>query len=291
MTRRKPLVSLCFFVLLASLFGCASTPVETGHSAPPSELVDEAYLSEIVRHLYRWQLDESEIDSIVTAKQIVFWVGRLETKLDPGDRSIFGEILLPQLAIRIKVKKADYTIEELGTSVQSRTFRITLIDRGQIPNQIPKNYIEIRKDMKELRDYLFRTRDQHDYADPALLERLRTALRRQAAKEGIQNAPNVEQVVHLAPLSPVANECWVFWESGRKLFYFASDIDLSNPAVWQQEALQARIFDLDKQVVVSHEEAPGSNRFLARYQVGRALFNCIILGQRVIVPPRSPAQP
>ena len=80
----------------------------------------------------------------------------------------------------------------------------------------------------------------------------------------------------------------MFWEAGRKLFYFASDIDLANPVVWQHEALTARIFDLDEQVVVSHEEAPGSNRFLTRYQVSRALFNCIILGQRVVVPPRSP---
>jgi len=42
---------------------------------------------------------------------------------------------------------------------------------------------------------------------------------------------------------------------------------------------------LDQQVVVSHEEAPGSNRFLTRYQVSRALFNCVILGQRITVPP------
>jgi hypothetical protein len=61
--------------------------------------------------------------------------------------------------------------------------------------------------------------------------------------------------------------------------------------VWQHEALMARVFDLDQQVVVSHDEAPGSNRFLTRYQVSRALFNCILLGQRVEVPPYSPPGP
>jgi hypothetical protein len=44
-----------------------------------------------------------------------------------------------------------------------------------------------------------------------------------------------------------------------------------------------RIYDLDQQVVVSHHEAPGSNRFLLCYQVSRALFNCIVLGQRITV--------
>ena len=80
----------------------------------------------------------------------------------------------------------------------------------------------------------------------------------------------------------------MFWEAGRKLLYFASDIDLANPDVWRHEALVARIFDLDQQVVVTHEEAPGSNRFLTRYQVSRALFNCVIFGQRITVPPYAP---
>jgi hypothetical protein len=83
----------------------------------------------------------------------------------------------------------------------------------------------------------------------------------------------------------VANEIWAFWEAGRKLFYFASDIDLANPAVWQHQSLMAHIYDLDEQVVVSHEEAPGSNRFLTRYQVSSALFNCVLLGDRITVPP------
>src|SRR5262249_31635179 len=159
--------------------------------------------------------------------------------------------------------------------------------RGQVPAQAPGNCAAVEVDMQEMRDYLFRTRNQHDFPDPALLERLREAGRRDAAKEGtLTNAPTSEFVIHLAPRAPAANETWVLWESGRNLFYFASDIDLANPAVWQHEPLMARVFDLDTQVVVSHEEAPGSNRFLTRYQVSRALFNCIILGQRTAVPPR-----
>ncbi len=148
--------------------------------------------------------------------------------------------------------------------------------------------------MQEMIDYLFRTRSQRDYPDAALLERMRGALREELLREGItnNNAARTEQIVHLSPLSPVANEVWVYWETGRKLLHFASDIDLANPAVWQQESMMVRVFDLDQQVVLSHEEAPGSNRFLTRHQVGRVLFNCLVLGQRVAVPsPTTPISP
>jgi hypothetical protein len=265
----------------------APTPLAEDRLTAPRELLEPTYLFEILRHLYRWQLDEAEVEKVVGAKRFVFWVHRLEARHDPGDRSVLGEILLPQLGLSIRVKKADYTIEEMGTEVKSPNFRITRITRGQGLTRAPRACAVVEVDMKEMRDYLFRTRNQRDYPDAALVEGLRLAVREQAVKEGIlpANAPTAEQVVHLAPLSPVANEVWVFWEAGRKLLYFASDIDLANPAVWQNQTLAARIFDLDEQVVVSHEEAPGSNRFLTRYQVSRALYNCVVLGQRVTVPP------
>jgi hypothetical protein len=280
-------------LVLASLLpACRTSPPAPaqGALATPPELLQPSYLYEIVRYLYRWQLDESEVERILGEKQFVFWVRPLAAKLDPGDRSLLGEILLPQLDLRVKVKKANYTIEDLGAEVQSRTFKITQVTRGQLPARRPPACSAVSLDMQEMRDYLFRTRNQPDYPDAALVEHLRQAVRQQAAKEGIlsTNAPTGEQIVHLAPLSPVANETWVFWEAGRKLLYFTSDIDLANPAVWEHQTLVARIFDVDQQVVVTHEEAPGSNRFLTRYQVSRDLFNCIVLGQRIAVPPYVP---
>ncbi len=290
--------SLCFIVPLALGLlspACRAAPpagVGSAAAAPP-ELVQPSYLFEIVRHLYRWELDESEVARLVGAKHFVFWVRRLEPRLDPGDRSELGEIALPQLSLTVKVKKADYTIEELGTVVKSQNFRITQVSRGELPAQAPRFCAVVEVDMNEMRDYLFRTRNQREHPDPAFLERLRQALREQAAKEGLltTNAPVGERIIHLAPLSPVANEIWAFWEAGRKLFYFASDIDLANPSVWQHQSLVVRIFDLDQQVVVSHEEAPGSNRFLTRYQVSRALFNCVLLGDRIAIlsPDAAPA--
>lgn len=275
--------------LLSACRTGSSLSSQTALETTPA-LLEPAYLYEVVRYLYRWHLDESEVERIVSAKQFAFWVRRLAPQLDAGDRSVFGEILLPQLGLQVKVKKADYAIEELGIDVKSQSFKITQVTRGRLPVRASQHSTVVAVQMPELMDYLFRTRNQRDYPEAALVERLRAALREQAAKEGLlsTNAPTGEQIVHLAPLSPVANDTWVFWEAGHKLLHFASDIDLANPAVWQHQTLLVRIFDLDQQVVVTHEEAPGSNRFLTRYQVSRALFNCIVLGQRITVPPHEP---
>ena len=295
MSRAKSVGALLSLMLVLCVSACRHVvPTEAANvSAVPAELLQPPYLFEVVRYLYRWQLDEAEVERIVGTKQVVFWIRRVDTPLDPGDHSVLGEILLPQLNLRVTVKKADYRIEELKVDVKSANFRITQVIRGDLPACPPQDAAVVGVDMQEMRDYLFRTRAQHDYADPALVARLQQALRKEAAREGLlpANAPAEAKIVHLAPLSPVSNELWVFWEDGRKLFSFSSDIDLANPAVWRHETLLARIYDLDQQVVVSHEEAPGSNRFLTRDEVSRALFNCLLFGQRLTVQPPVAATP
>jgi hypothetical protein len=69
------------------------------------------------------------------------------------------------------------------------------------------------------------------------------------------------------------------------LIRFASDIDLANPTVWEHEELAVRTYDIDRQVVVSLDEAAGSNAFLTRGQVGRVLYNCMVLGRRIELQP------
>jgi hypothetical protein len=275
---------MCFLAAMVFWPGCQITPTPAEAAAAP-ELMQRSFLFEVARHLYRWYLDESEIERIVSSRQFTLWVRLLKIQLDPDDHSLYGEILVPQLDLTVKVKKADYRIEDLNVIVKSQGFKITQVTRGNVPAHRPVSCEIFQVDMKEMRDYLFRTRNQHEHPDAALLDRLRLALHKQAAKERlvVPKAAAGEQIVYLAPLSPVANEVWAFWETGRKLLYFASDIDLANPSVWENQTLMVRTFDLDQQVVVSHEEAPGSNRFLSRYQVGRALFNCLVLGDRLEV--------
>ena len=90
-----------------------------------------------------------------------------------------------------------------------------------------------------------------------------------------------DQIVHLAPLSDVANEAWIFWETGRLLIRFSSDIDLEHPALWEHDQLAVELFNIDEQTVVSLDEVAGSNAYMTRDQVGRILFNCIVLGKRL----------
>ena len=281
-------LSLSFLACLSACRTAGPDP-SSGPAAVPAELTEKTYLSEVVRYLYRWQFTEDEVERVVGSNRLTVWIRRVDAPLDAGDRSVLGELLLPQVGMRIRVKKSDYRIEETGTEVKSPSFRIVHVVREPLPRRAPAAARVVGLDMKEMRDYLFRTRAQHDYPDPALVKRLQVAVRKQAAREGKLTAEvaELERVVHVAPLSPVANEVWVFWEAGRKLLLFASDIDLANPDVWEQETLISRIYDLDEQVIVSPEEAPGSNRFLTRYQVSRALFNCLLYGQRVTVRPPS----
>ena len=260
----------------------APEPAEAAAVAPPADLLEPTFLYEVTRHLYRWYMDESDVEKQAGEPDFPFWVRRVDAPLDPGDRSATATILLPRMGIEVKVKKADYAIEELGLAVQSKGFRIVNVARVPVPPEPPPGTAVQAVAYAEMKDYLFRTRAQAEFPDEAMLERLRVALRTQLGLDPGQREAG-EHVVHVAPLSPVANELWVFIESKKMLVRFASDIDLENPAMWAHQALGVRTYDILNQTVVSLHEAPGSNAFLTRDQVGRALFNCLVLGRRLAV--------
>ncbi len=261
----------------------------------PAELLDPAYLFEVCRYLYRWQLDEHDLESLPAGAKLRFWLRSLHPPLDEGDRSRLAEILLPGLGMSVRVKKADYTIPELNVTVTSQTYKIVNVARTVLPDRPPADCREVALEQQALLDFLYRTRSQRDYPDEALGQRLREALGRALSAAGETNAPpliNGRHLVHVAPLSPVANELWVFWENGRRLLKFASDVDLAHRAVWNHDRLMVRLYDIDRQVVVSLDETPGSNRFLTRDQVGRVLYNCLVLGRRLeLIPAADEAAP
>ena len=248
--------------------------------APPVEVLQKTYLYEVTRHLYRWYMDESDVERDSAAKEYVFWVRRAEARLDEGDQSVVVEILLPQLGIGVKVKKADYTIEELGLEVKSQGYRIVNVARVMVPPEPPPGTEVVPIDLAEMKEYLFRTRAQAEFPGPEMFERLRVALREHLGLDPAHREAG-EQVVHVAPLSPVANELWVFWETRKLLIRFSSDVDLENPEMWKHQTLGIRTYDVLTQTVVSLDEAAGSNAYMTRDQIGRALFNCIVLGQRL----------
>jgi hypothetical protein len=244
--------------------------------------LESAYLFEVGRHLFRWYMDESDVEKLAGVQSFPFWVRRLDVKLDEGDRSQIAEIVLPLMGISAQVKKADYTIEDLGVTIKSPAFRIVNVARIDAPVEPSPDYKVVAVNYEEMKGYLFRTRSQAEFPNEEMFERLRVALREHLGLDSNKGVAG-EHVVHMAPLSPVANELWVFIESQKILVRFASDIDLENPGMWKHQSLAVRTYDILNQTVVSLHEAPGSNAFLTRDQAGRALFNCVVLGRRLVV--------
>ena len=271
------ILPLVVFTLSAS---AASRP--PAPSAAPAEVLDRAYLFEVVRHLYRWYLDESDVEKVAASKTFPFWIRSVPVKLDEGDQSRFAEIVVPLIGVSVKVKKADYRIDEINLDIKTSNFKIVNVARVTAPRRPPPDSAVVEVDFKEMREFLFKTRSQAEFPDDELIERLRVALRKELKLDPNKREAG-EQIVHLSPLSPVANEFWVFIEDRQMLVRFASDVDLANPAVWEHENLGVRVYDVYNQMVISLEATAGSNAFLTRDQVGRALYNCVVLGKRLVL--------
>lgn len=247
-----------------------------------SELMDTKYLFEVVRHVYRWYIDENDVDRLAGAEDFPIWVRMLDAPSDKDDKSQMAEIVMPLLGVMAKVKKADYRIDELNIAVTSSTFRVTSVSKVGIPDKPLPEHRVINVKYAEMKDYLFRTRSEAAFPEGGLFERLRVALRKEMGLKPEERTAG-RHIVYLAPLSPVANEAWVYLDEKKLLVRFASDIDLSNPAMWEHESLMVKTWDVTTQVVVSLDEAAGSNAFMTRDQIGRALYNCVVLGRRLEV--------
>ena len=271
-----------------------STPAPPPASLPP-ELVETRMLGEVARYLYRWYVDEADIEQASTFPDLILWVGLSTPALDPGDKSVFATIHLPRSGISVQLKKADYFIEETKTAVKSTGFKITSVSRGEVPPTLPAGYVEVRFDMDKLKDHLFATRHQLDFPQDILIKRLKAVFVDELTREKtpVVDDPAVDQTVYVGSLSPLANDLWAYWENKKWLVHCTSDIDLANPAVWAQEHVMIRRYDTLTQVVVSMDEAAGSNRFMTRDQIGRVLYNCVVLGKRIQIPAPSspPAKP
>lgn len=260
------------------------------------ELLEKEYLYKVTQHLYRWYLDETDVERIVNKPEITFWVRSYKPPLDKDDKSLFGEVIIPDLNVKVTLKKSDYTIEELDLIVKHDTFRIINVARGKLPTG-PSGYKAVSVNYQTMRDYLHRTRNQARFPEGPLLKRMRMSAREAVIdyledykKVELESQPDTfdrlmkqDQIVYFSPFPDVANEVWAFWETGRMLIRFSSDIDLENPAMWDHDELTVKLYDIDEQTVVSLDEVAGSNAYMTRDQVGRALYNCIVLGRRMIL--------
>ena len=288
---------LIFIALIPLLISGTLFAQSEGQDISPA-FFEKDYLFEVVRHLYRWYLDERDVEKVVGNQDIAFCVQELKPKLDAGDKSQFGQIVIPDLNVKVTVKKPDYKIEELELSVKCDNYKIINVTRGNLPTN-NSGYRVIKTSYKTMRDYAHQTRNKIRFPDEGLLMRMRLSARKrilQYFEDHVKDKPESEmakleemkkqdQIIHLSPLSNVANEAWVFWETGRMLIRFSSDIDLENPTLWDHDELAVELFNIDEQTVVSLDEVAGSNAYMTRDQVGRALYNCIILGKRMTLKP------
>lgn len=283
-------------IILAGLAAilCVMPVMPARAQQPPKEITEMPFLHDVVWHLYRWYLDENDADKLAGKKDTAFWVRSLKPKLDPGDKSLFGEILIPDLDVDISVKKADYAIPEFNLTAKNDHFKIINVARP-CPKRKPEGYKAVKLNYKEMRDYASGKRAISRFPSEEILQRFQTAsadairqylLGRE--KDGLPNPSGTwnemlgkEQALHLAPVLDIANETWGFWETGKMLIRFSSDIDLENPAVWDRGNVAVRLYNIAEQTVISLDEVPGSNAYMTRDQVGRALLNCMVLGKKL----------
>jgi hypothetical protein len=91
-------------------------------------------------------------------------------------------------------------------------------------------------------------------------------------------------VIFIAPLSPVSNDLWVYWENARTAIRLSGDMAPDDQDIDEELPLHARAFDLDKQVVQTLQEVETSHSFITKDLAGRVLYQCIVLGEEIELP-------
>jgi hypothetical protein len=275
-----------------ALAGCMTSSNSTrtsalpGPEAAPEPLLQKPFVFDILRHVYRWHFDQSYVLEAGQLDTLEVWARRLHPPLDPDDRSEFAELWIPAVNTRVELKRAEYRIPEMNLDIVDRSFKVKRVTRQLRPPAARSNYQVERFALAEARDHLFATRSNR----APMSDNLRTAVRKLIAEylDKAHPTPFTEdQILYVAPVSPVCNDLWTFWETGRKLMLFSADMDLSNPGFSQLSQLRLTVIDLDKDVVASTKEVPGSNAFVTKDWVGRLFFNCILYGERLVRTPEE----
>lgn len=260
----------------------APEPVEEASAETP----DRDYIFALLRYLYRWHIDAPMLaEDLETIEAVVIGYRELHPETDASDNSRFAEIVVPVARTRVMLKQADYEIEELGLEVKNQRFNVVQVAYERELKWDPEEYDVQVFTLDEVFDWLHETRNDRLFPGEELLKLIRDEVREEvkAERPDLFN-PDELQIVFLAPVSPVINEVWIYWESGHHLIHFTSDDDLSDIDTWRSELHNVELIDLEQDVVVSALEMPGSNAYITKDWAGRVLFNCIVLGAKLILP-------
>jgi len=273
----------CSFFLVALIVAATLTAAPKPDPAEPP--LDKEFTFELLRYLYRWYLDDDlfiDNPAVRDASTIEVWIRPLIHDADEEDKSAFIEVLIPIIQTEIILKKADYPIPELNARIQNQDFKVATVDRYRTLPGAASEYIRTTYDRNEIVAYFYSTRNDKLFPDEEVRRHLGDALRERVMAEGPIETEG-DQLIYLAPLSPVSNEFWVFWENERKIIKFSSDSDYVDPYYWEHHQVGVDIYDLDDDIVVSLTETPGSNAYITKDAVGRILFNCVVLGRREVI--------
>ena len=283
-TSRFLLLAACLslFAFPFSLSAAAEPPPAA--EAPPPAVCETAFLDQLARHLYRWYLDESDLDADrIAGDGFRFLVRRLHRASDEGDASEWAEIRVPQMNIGVTVKRPDYRIDELGIAIQSDLVRIVNVFRlSDLEPASGDGWTVIDLPLDGMMARLLDSLDDAVFPSPGLTDRLRRACRREMRLDPDSREAG-DQVMHIAPMSAVANEVWVFVENESLLMRFSADDDLEDESLWPYQEVEVKTYDVFRNALVTHDQMPGSNLYVTLDQIGRALFNCVVLGKRLIV--------
>ena len=244
------------------------------------ELGGEEAFVDLAQYLYRWYLDEDDFKDRNPAYRGKLWIRKLDRVLDEGDKSQFIELVFPAIGVMVTLKKSDYLIEELQLKVKSDGYKVTKVCRSTCSMLArPEDYASLDVDIEALYKQLFETRLESEYPDEELFNYMRTCAAEQC--EDYKKGVSGEHFVWLAPISPMSNEIWAYWENGKMLFHFVADVDMHNPEIWKHDSILVKHYDIVTQTIVSYEESPCEDDFMTRDQVGRILFNCMAFGKKV----------
>jgi len=273
-----------FFSFLAALI-VAATLTAAPEPEPAESHLHKEFTFELLRYLYRWYLDDDLFihnPMVREATTVEIWTRPLIHGSDEEDNSVFIEVLIPIVQTRVILKKADYLIPELNIRIQNRDFRVATVDRYETLPETPSEYTKVSYDLNEVIAHLYITRNNKQFPSEEIQARLGKALREHMRAEGLSKIEG-DQLLYLAPPSPVSNDLWIFWENERKIINFSSDCDYVDTYYWEHQQVSVDIYDLDNDIVISLIETPGSNAYITKDAVGRILFNCVVLGRREVI--------
>jgi len=277
-------VHLIFSILACVLLPACSTThsgaaYNRGSQRPGDPALSEELLLETLHYAFLWHEDQWFELTDPTGEDLEIFCRAVPRNLDEGDRSQFAELWIPEVDMVIELKRADYRIEELNLRVRDDQFKVRRVVRETTSPAPLSDYSRRLVAKARVQDWMAEHLRRAEPLPDVLAERLRNALLEFCAQQ--EHKDPAGHRFYVAPISPVSDELWVLHENTRQLLRFTSDMDLDDEAYWKTTPIHLNVFDLHPDVIQSWADIAAGTVKLRKNFVGRALFNCIVLGQQI----------